>query len=870
MSMLEFENPSLLFFLFALAGVALAARHTLVDNPRGQRILSFAVRALIMILLILSLAEALWLIRSQEVAILVLADVSESVPATAAAQLHDFLSQLEQRPLNPAKAGLVTFASAPRTLVPAGHHPRFPEKVERAKAEAGGNETSIEKALLYSWEQLPLDTVNRVVLFTDGNETSGDARRAAQRGAEHGVAIYPIPYRADSRDEVLLEDLSLPVEVKKGESFSISVTAHATTDTTAAFTLFRNGFKSQEKEIALRTGANTLLFQETNAGEGFISYTLRMRADKDFYVDNNVSSGIVRIEGEPHVLLLEKKERDSIFLARALEMDNIQTEVRDAQGMPGSLEELAAYDAVIFSDVPATAVSVRQMNLLRSYVEDLGGGFIMIGGEDSFGLGGYFRTSIENVLPVRMRSEKKKDTPGIAMMLVIDRSGSMSFESKLEMAKEAAIATTELLGERDFIGLIAFDTYAYPIVEPQNNSNAMAITQLIEQIQIGGGTSMYPALEMAYEQLYASPAPLKHVIVLTDGQSMPGDFEGIVNQMAQDKITVSTVGIGRDVNFELLSDMAQWGKGRSYFTTDPADIPQIFTKETMQASKSSLIEEPFLPRVLVNHPVIRSIDWNQAPYLYGYVVTSPKATADVILMTEAGDPLLASWRFGLGKCMAFMSDAKSLWAADWIPWPGYGRFWVQVVRDVLRSSQNQGTETRFVTRGGRMKMVIDNSNELGQFVNQLKTDVLLMRPDQSKTALRLPQTAPGRYETEFPADQTGSYLFVVKQKKSIEGGEEETVSDYTRGLTISYKPEYRHLSVNEEFLKSLAAVSGGKYNPTADELFQVSDEEQITIRTPLWPWLIMAALLLFLADVALRRLDLAGHGLFKSSTQRYG
>jgi Ca-activated chloride channel family protein len=865
---LEFESPYLLLLLLVVPAVLLVLRYTLLDSPKAQLAASAGVRVAIVLLLVLALANALWVSKGKHVAVLVLADLSDSVPQTAPVQVCKFLAELEKRVSNPGKAGLATFAAAARIYHPVENHPKFQESL--AKPEDRG-ETSIEKALLLAREAMPTDTVNRVVLFTDGNETTGDALSAAKRIAAHGIRVYPVPYEADEKDEILLEDLVVPAEVKRGQSFTISAAAHATAPGKAMFTLYRDGFKIQEKELELKEGANALTFEESNPADGLTKYELRVKADKDFYADNNVSSGVVFVAGEPRVLLLEGDEREARHLVRALEAENIRVEAREGKGMPGSLEELAAFDAVIFSDVPATDVSVRQMELLRSYIEDLGGGFIMIGGEESFGLGGYYRTTIEDALPVRMRSEKKKDTPSLAMMLIIDRSGSMQGE-KVQLAKEAAIAAVEVLGDRDYVGVVAFDSEPYWIVDLQSASNRVGIIQSIESIEANGGTSIYPALEVSHEALSGVPASFKHAIVLTDGQSQPGDFAGIVDRMVNEQITVSTVAVGEGADVTLLQDMARWGKGRYYFTADPYDIPQIFTKETMTASKSSLVEEPFLPQVFRAGQVIQGVDWESAPFLFGYVVTSPKSTADVMLVTERGDPLLVGWRFGLGKTAAFTSDAKSRWAADWLGWPGYGKFWAQVVRDTMRTSHSRGSETRIALSGNKGRIVIDNADENGNFINGLESTVQLIDPTLAMKPISLAQTAPGRYEAEFDADRVGSYLFKVRQAipgTAEEGEAGDALTDYTRALTISYKPEYRHLSTNEAFLKELATASGGNYAPQIDELFAVSDNEAVPIRTKLWPPLLIAALVLFLLDVALRRMDLAGWRLF-GEPQRYG
>ena len=860
----EFENPVYLALLAAIPVLFAVLRFSLSDSSLGQRLLSALVRGVVAALVILALADALWVRNSSDPAVLVIADLSDSVPDDAPAQLTAFLDELETRASNPCMAGLVTVASEPVLVQPVVNHPQFPDSIEQPEA---GGDTRLADALQLAREVMPHEKVNRVVLYSDGNETDGDALAAARRLAAQGIKIFTKAYTREEKPEVLLEDLQVPAEVKRGQSFTINAVAHTTQDTAGQFALYRDGFKVAEKEIELKEGANTLSFDESSPPDGLVKYQLRVTTPDDFFADNNVSSGMVFVSGEPRILLLEGEEREGRHLARALEAENIRVDFRESKGMPGTLEEIAAFDAIIFSDVPATDVSVQQMTLLRSYIEDLGGGFIMLGGEESFGLGGYYRTSIEAALPVRMRSEKKKDTPSLAMMLIVDKSGSMGGD-KIQLAKEAAIATVELLGSRDYVGVVAFDGSPQWIVDLQGAGNQMGIIQTIEGLQAGGGTNIAPAMEEASFSLASVPATFKHAILLTDGHSQQGDYAGIVDRMVGEQITVSTVAVGEGADTALLQDIARWGRGRYYFTTDPYDIPQIFTKETMSASKSSLVEEPFLPQVLRNDPVIQGIDWNSTPFLFGYVVCSAKATAEVPLITERGDPLLAMWRFGLGKSVAFMSDAKSRWAADWLGWPGYGQFWSQVVRDVMRVSQNQGTETQIAYKGSQGRIVIDSVDEKGNFVNGLHTSVQIVRPSLDMETVALDQTAPGRYEAKVDTGATGSYLFKIRQAAG-EGDDAATYSDFTRGLSISYKPEYRHLATNTEFLTALAVSTGGKFNATLDEIMTVRPEEAVRVRMQIWPWLLIAALLLFVADVAVRRLDLAGYRIL-GGDGRYG
>ncbi len=367
----------------------------------------------------------------------------------------------------------------------------------------------------------------------------------------------------------------------------------------------------------------------------------------------------------------------------------MQVDVRPPRGAPDNLAELQNYDLMVLSNVPATSLSLRQMEVARTYVRDLGGGLIMLGGDQSFGLGGYYKTTLEEILPVRSDFEKEKEKPSLAMMLVIDKSGSMGGE-KIEMAKEAARAAVELLGPSDKVGVLAFEGENFWVSELHPCTDKGFVLDRIAGLEAGGGTNMAPAMEEAHETLQSAVAKLKHVIILTDGISAPGDFEGIAQAMAADRITVSTVALGGDADQTLLEEIARIGNGRFYLADDAAQVPQIFAKETVTASKSAINEQPFSPAIVRPTQVLSEIRLDEAPFLLGYVVTRPKPTAEVILATESGDPLLAWWRYGLGMSVAFTSDAKARWAAEWLTWPQFGQFWAQVVRHAIRTVRDQG------------------------------------------------------------------------------------------------------------------------------------------------------------------------------------
>ena len=444
------------------------------------------------------------------------------------------------------------------------------------------------------------------------------------------------------------------------------------------------------------------------------------------------------------------------------------------------------------------------------------------------------------------------------MVLAIDKSGSMGGD-KIEMAKSAARSAVELLGKRDYIGVVAFDGDSFVISEMQSARGKGKISDEIAQIDAGGGTSMYPAMELANEMLAATSAKLKHCIVLTDGISSPGDFEGLTQTMVSAKMTVSTVAVGEGADIELLESIAQVGKGRHYFTTDPSQVPQIFAKETVTASKSAIDEQPFLPQVIRATHALADIDMESAPFLLGYVMTRPKPTCEVILSTEKGDPLLAWWRYGLGMTAAFTSDAKSRWSAEWMTWEGFGKFWTQVIRHTMRKSDARGIIVDVQRNGKQTTLNVDAVDELGQFLNSADVELTLINPNLKRESFQLEQTAPGRYHTEFETDASGAWHMEIALKKN-----DQVIYRQSRGLTVGYSDELRIRPANEGLLRSIAETSGGAYLSDLSELASATDAAPVTRPFPLWPWLVTVALVLLALDVALRRIDFSLHFPFRS------
>jgi hypothetical protein len=399
--------------------------------------------------------------------------------------------------------------------------------------------------------------------------------------------------------------------------------------------------------------------------------------------------------------------------------------------------------------------------------------------------------------------------------------------------------------------VIAFDGASYWVSEIHAASDKGYVIDRIATIEASGGTNIYPAMQDAYLALQSTVAKLKHVILLTDGHSQPGDFEGIASQMASARMTVSTVAVGQGADQRLLENIARIGGGRFYSCDDPHAVPQIFAKETVTASKSALDERPFVPQVIRPSQVLDGVDVAAAPFLLGYVVTRPKPTSEFILASESGEPLLVWWRYGLGMTVAFTSDAKSRWAAEWLAWPDFGPFWAQIVRHAMRKSEAKGVFVGLEREGREVRIVLDAVDPAGRYLNQAETSLTVIQPSLGSRTLSMDQTAPGRYASQFETDRHGTYHLELSQKT-----QGSVTFRQTRGLVVGYADELRLRPTDETLLRHVAQSSGGRYNPSPEAVFDAGDRST-TRAEPLWPYLLMGTAGLFLLDVALRRIDLS-------------
>lgn len=810
-----------------------------------------AFRISLIVLIILSLTGFEISKKIDKLNVIFLLDYSDSISWASREMVLSDIRESTRDMKNQDKAGVLIFGSKPQIEVPVTEKPAIPNKI----TPIPGKSTDIGAAVKLALAAFPRTGVKRIVLFSDGIENTGSALEAAQMAKNDGVDLYYIPSPFTFQDEVILEQIILPQEVKYGESFILKVVAKSLGQTTARLSLYKNGQYLGSQSVMLSPGKNVFSYKQSADGTGIQVYQALLETGNDTIDENNRAIGITVVRGKPLILYVEKDLDQGQHLMSALRSQNIDVEIIT----PGNLSETPGgyqkYDSIIFSNVSALKLTRKTMDAIRDYVKDYGGGFVMIGGEESFGLGGYYRTSIEEALPVTMETRQKIEVPNLAVMLILDRSGSMSMGvetvTKLDIAKEAAHLVVELLDERNEVGVLSFDTEFTWVVPLKATKEKDKIAHEIASIKSGGGTDAFPAMKEAYKALYESKALLKHIMLLSDGQTTRADYPGLLRRMIKDKITVSTVAIGRDADVKLMLDISRWGKGRFYYTEDLQTIPRIFTMETQLASKTALVEQPFKPEITsITHDIVENLERAKIPPLGGYVATSPKATGDVLMMTHREDPLLAAWRYGLGRSAAFTSDAKAKWGILWLRWPEFGKFWSQVIRWTLKTAGGRNSTTTVELKDNQGIITIDALDGNGEFINFMDTPVGIIAPDKNRNVIELEQFSPGKYRGSFDASEQGVYLIGLMQKK-----EQKTISSQIAGLVVPYSPEFRDLGVDESFLKEISSITGGGAISSAKEAFSINrkkTKEYINISS----FLIFLTILLFMVDVALRKTTL--------------
>jgi len=844
-------------FLFALG-------RSLADLPWQQRILSIVLRLVFVALLAVGLSRPARTASSDKICTVYVVDVSDSVPEEAL----DDARKVVQAGLDGRRGDdvvrVLTFARRPQVL-PVADDTKEAPKIERhdppgAPARLGAG-SDLQSALQHAYGLYPAGYLKRAVILSDGVQTDGNLLAESNRAKDFGVKLYAVPYRRPLPGEVAVRELTLPDRVKVGEPFEVRASLYASRKTKAKAKLFQgealNGLDGV-KNLELEAGPNDVAFKSVVRMAGSVTYALKLEEiEHDRFEENNRYATTVDVPGRPTILYVEGDPARANYLSSALSAQQFDVDVRSPSAFPGSLKELERYDFVILSDTPAEKVTLASQDLIEQYVKVLGGGFLFAGGTSGYGLGGWYNTTIERILPVRMDTEHRRETPSLAMTLVIDRSGSM-MGLPLEMAKAAAKATVDILASNDLISVIAFDSQPSRFVKMQPARNRSRIANDIARIQSGGGTEIFSSLDAAYQDMTVTRARKKHVILLTDGRAPTTGIRDLVQAMIAESITVTTVGLGEEADDQLLRMIADVGGGRYHKVTDPNALPRIFTRETEMVARQAAVEEWFPVTQVAPADFLRGLDINTSPLLHGYVATRMKPTpAQLILQSDKAEPILARWRIGTGWTLAWTSDVKNLWAVEWLRWQGYGQFWGQLVREHMRTKHRRELDMQASVVDGQVHAVVDAFGADDRFENGLESTLTILgpEPEGEKRTVPMTQTAPGRYEAWVDLPKYGSYLLRADHARMNEKGAPTNVAVSYGHISNPYPREYASFEADMMTLERSAASTGGGIDPAPSVVFDAGDEK-IEYHEDLWGRMVLAAVAVFLLDLFLRRVRL--------------
>lgn len=826
----------LLLVIPALIILGAAWKYSLVDRPPRFKAMALACRAIAIVLLIFALCRPFKSSSREDAHFVFLLDVSESIDN---AEMTRGLTEIKN-----AIAGLnkndsyhiVAFAKDSRE-VSVEELSALIEECKKGRGDAQFRSAShIAQAMSSARLLFPANKARRMVVMSDGIGEENQAPMLARLAREKTDVVF-LRLGALAQAEAAVIALEAPSPVAfEGEIVRLKIRLSANQKMNAKLRITNRGVVVAEKTVALDASKETterVDVEMTTSGETV--WEAEIMPEKDYFpINNKVATGI-SVRGKPRVLVIHERPQAMRAAERLLREQGVELETRGARGIPEEIREMLAFDAIILADVPATSLNQKQMERLKSYVSDFGGGLVMMGSENTYGLGGYYKTPVEDVLPLVSRFEKEKEKPSMAMVLVLDHSGSMS-GTPMALARQAAHSAAELLSAQDQIAVIAFDDQPTLVLDLTPAGNKAQIAAAIDSITEAGGTNMQPAMVQARDILRGASAKVKHVIGLTDGQTDGSNMVQLCQEMADAGMTVSTVAMGDGAARELLSQMAEAGNGRYYETTAPENVPQIFTRETMQASRSAIKEDIYQVAAVSDHPMLAGFTDATFPPVLGYVMARPKPTAQVLLSLESGDPYLAVGRYGTGMGVCCTADLTERWSSEWLTWGGCGKFWAQILRGALKRADATGIEAKPSFERDQLSLQIRRTDEAGRPLSDIRWQPHALDETGQERPVKVTETGIGRYAADVSLKDAASLTFRLND---TEYGKVKFMQ-----WIRPYPAEYRLSTAIDPALATLPAFSAQTLK---------AGLPAVNIRSSLIPLLCFTAIGFLIAGLVLRR-----------------
>lgn len=806
---------------------------------------SLLLHSLVLALLLFAAAGLHLLRPGAESTPLLALDLSHSLTPTQRQWMHDLIVQrLRPAPDTP-------------TLIFAGGAQRIPWReteplLAAPPAELQLDETNLAGALASLIGEAPQ---RNVYLLSDGWETKEDARAIVPLLAERRLTVYPFPPPpAEAAPNVVFQRLGAPQSTAGGETVAISAALENTNPTPVrgALTLRQGDKVVWREEVTLAPGGSLFTHPLSLSESGLMPLRAAFTpasAPEDTIPHDNQATAWINVAPMEKVLLLGARSQDNRYLEKALGNRGLGVTAIDLAAKPATIPSPEPFGAVILNNVAMEKLPPVLTSGLEDYVSK-GGGLIMVGGEESLGLGGYKGTAVEKALPVTLTPPQKEERH-TAMVLVIDKSGSMRKENKILYAKEGARAMARNLKDTDLLGVIGFDQEPFVVVPLEYlGKTRNDIDDRIDRLKASGGTFLLPALQEAKRQLERQPAARKQIVILTDGETggSGSSYLDLVTAMhKEEKMTISAIAVGEQPNLRLLSRLADYGGGAFHHTADPSTLPDLFV-DTLEdkGEEKTMVEQELTPIPNRDSPLLKGLADRPLPQVKGYVEAEVKkgARLDIALRVDGKrPPLLASWSYGQGKAVAFTSDANGRWSAPWVGWEGFSQFWSQTVRwclpEVKRKESHFAVELGHNETGLLIDLFSYGTSEEGRAAS-----AKVSGPAASAGSFPLERLAPGHYQGVFATTTAGDYRVEV----TLPSGEKLGPLGYT--LPPRRAVETPQPQPNLPLLETLAQATGGSISPDVDALVQpVGPPEQ----QPLLPYLIPLAMAIYFVELLVRR-----------------
>jgi uncharacterized membrane protein len=842
----QFTHPVYLLALVpALGWVLWFALKTDVQTTSWRRWTALAMRVLVLLALVLAIAGLQWRLPIDGMNVFFVLDRSDSIPSAQQEGAREYVNLAAKQMQKVDKAGLIVFGS--EASIETAPNPAV--DVQKIQAVVGTERTDLAAAIRLGTAAFPENGQKRLVLLTDGNENVGDAMSAVLAAKTLGVSLDVLPMGITRPNDVSVQKVQVPPKLKKGQTFEVKIFIQSEQAQAATVRLYRNEQYLGEQKVELAAGKNLFSFPQVLAEPGPYHYDVRVDAPGDPLPQNNRASAFATIRGEPRILIVSAAPDQDRELAAALQSTRVTVQLAGLEKFPSTLADMQSYDSIFISNLSAGDLGLDRQKLLESAVRDFGVGLVCVGGDQTYAAGGYRGTPLETTLPVSMELDSKKVLPSGAVVLIMH---GMEFNNGNQVARDCAQGVLAALGPGDEMGVLLWDGDEHWLFPLKKVGNKAELARQIAGMNQGDLGSFQQIMSLAHDALKKSTSNLKHIIVFSDGD--PGaPNAALMQEIVGDRITVSTVLISGHAGPDTMMRMADEGHGRFYNVMSPDDLPQIFIKETAVILKSAIYEEPFKPQVRSLSEVIRGISATEYPALLGYVATTPKPRAETPLWTEKGDPLLAHWQYGLGRAVAFTSDAKAKWGRLWLNWDKYRQFWSQIGQWSLRRLENADFTTDVSVDKGEGVIDVESLDDQGNYRNFLNLQAAVVGPKGDRQTVRLEQTGPGHYEARFPTKEVGAYLLNLMDIK-----EGQVRGSQAIGASVNYSPEFNATEPNLNLLRRLAESGGGKlFDRNVPALNPFSHDRRKTFQPrDLWEPLIRLAILFFLVDVGVRRIQI--------------